>query len=373
MAETPPRLIAATIFFWFALTVCAIFCALYLDVLHLHLCSHRFGLLTLSRRLPSLSSALITIAFGGLTRLIESPTPVPTASCTTCSTAPFYHFVATCKFSLRGLLYGFGSSGLVFGLYLWFFISIFVAFRQNGFQPAMRWVVSSGYCSLEFLDGFRSFFLRLLGLVCPALCFWFFIPIFVVFRQNGFQSATRWIVPSGCCSSYLVSCSWQDFLRIQWVAPLATFSSLPELVSPYFLPVLRGRVPYSFPSWVKHNGTSPQLPTELQQAKIPSWGMICLRIKNTKVLTSPATSRSTAPISSEMVATLLTTRAQQETLSPLIVARGGETTHHGPCLSLQERLECGVSHRIYRMTTAARLLVVPGAAALVREGALLLF
>ena len=161
MAETPPRLIAATIFFWFALTVCAIFCALYPDVLYLHLCSHRFGLLTLSRRLPSLSSALITIAFGGLTRLIESPTPVPTASCTTCSTAPFYHFVATCKFSLRGLLYGFGSSGLVFGLYLWFFISIFVAFRQNGFQPAMRWVVSSGYCSLEFLDGFRSFFLRL--------------------------------------------------------------------------------------------------------------------------------------------------------------------------------------------------------------------
>ena len=120
--------------------------------------------------------------------MIESSTPVPTAPCTTCSTAPIYHFVATCKFSLRGLLYGFGSSGLVFGLYLWFFISIFVAFRQNVFQPAMRWVVSSGCCSLEFLDGFRSFFLRLLGLVCPALCFWFFISIFVVFRQNGFQS-----------------------------------------------------------------------------------------------------------------------------------------------------------------------------------------
>ena len=58
---------------------------------------------------------------------------------------------------------------------------------------------------------------------------------------------------------------------------------------------------------VQHDGTTPQLPTELQQVTTPPWGMDRLRTKIMKVLTSPATSRPTAPISSEEVVILLNT------------------------------------------------------------------
>ena len=133
----------------------------------------------------------------------QTPLSLPSCAngfCTTCSTALPSTPLLTCQHYLRGccvLLYGSGFPGLVFGLCFWFFISIFVVFRQNGFQSAMRWVVSS---------------------------------------------------------------------------PLATFSGLPELESPHPLPMLRGKVSCSYFSEFKHDGTTPQLPTELQQVTTPPRG-----------------------------------------------------------------------------------------------------
>ena len=74
---------------------------------------------------------------------------------------------------------------------------------------------------------------------------------------------------------------------------------------------------------VQHDGTTPQLPTELQQVTTPPWGMDRLRTKTTKVLTSPATSQPLQFYSEEVV-TFLNTRAQQETHSPLTAVREGE-------------------------------------------------
>jgi hypothetical protein len=344
------------------------FCALP-DVLPPYLCSHRCESLTPCHRQLSLSFAPSGfIALDGLTPLFESFS-VPSVSCTTCSTAPSYLLLVTCKPSLRGccgLFNGFGFSSLILVLCFWFFFSIFVVFRQNGFQSATRWVSSSGCCSFVFLGGFRfsSEIMCSLGLFSP------FVPSVCHTAPSALQLLSTVVTRIIAQRVFLVSCTRQDYLRTTWVAPLATFSGLPELESPHPLPMLRGKVSCSFFSELKHDGTTPQLPTELQQVTTPSRGMDRLRTKTTKVLTSPATSQP-LQFHSEEVVTLLNTRAQQETHSPLTVVRGAGTTHQGPSLSLQERLECGVFSRFYRMTIAARLRFVPGTAALVREGVLL--
>ena len=120
--------------------------------------SHRCESLTPCHRQLSLSFAPSGfIVLDGLTPLFESFS-VPSVSCTTCSTAPSYLLLVTCKLSLRGccgLFNGFGFSSLILVLCFWFFFSIFVVFRQNGFQSATRWVSSSGCCSFVFLGGFR--------------------------------------------------------------------------------------------------------------------------------------------------------------------------------------------------------------------------
>lgn len=301
----------------------------------------------------------------------QTPLSLPSCAngfCTTCSTALPSTPLLTCQHHLRGccvLLYGFGFPGLVFGLCLWFFISIFVVFRQNGFQSAMRWVVSSGCCSLLLLDGFRS--------SSDFMCF----------------------CPSICHTAYSFCCP----TALQWLtkAKWTCASSSPEL--PGFLHLARkanyvgcstrhllrstrtGEPPP--PAYVErqsvmqlllgvqHDGTTPQLPTELQQVTTPPWGMDRLRTKIMKVLTSPATSRPTAPISSEEVVILLNTEGS--TGNPLPTnsgkGRGNDTPRAVPFASGAIGMWCGFS--IVQDDDCSSTAFRFRTAALVREGVLL--
>ena len=135
--------------------------------------------------------------------------------------------------------------------------------------------------------------------------------------------------------------------------------------------MLRGKVSCSYFPEFKHDGTTPQLPTELQQVTTPPWGMDRLRTKITKVLTSPATSRPTAPISSEEVVILLNTEGS--TGNPLPTnsgkGRGNDTPRAVPFASGAIGMWCGFS--IVQDDDSSSTAFRFRTAALVREGVLL--
>ena len=204
----------------------------------------------------------------------QTPLSLPSCAngfCTTCSTALPSTPILTCQHYLRGccvLLYGFGFPGLVFGLFFWFFISMFVVFRQNGFQSAMRWVVSSGCCSLLLFDGLRSS--SDFMCFCPSIChtaYSFCCP-----------TALQWLTKAKwtCASSSpelpgflhlarkanYVGCSTRHLLR-------STRTGEPpppaHVERQSVMQLLLG---------VQHDGTTPQLTTELQQVtSTPPRGM----------------------------------------------------------------------------------------------------